>query len=278
MEVVVIDEALNLIGKLTPEMELIAIQLPPYPAAARKVAQLVANGAATRDIGKALASDSILSIKALRVANSAFYGMSREIGSPVDAAQVLGSSALGALASACALSSFATSKPVGFFNPEHFFGHALLSGCLAKSLARLIGGQDPDAAFSVALLHDIGGALLAVSGDSVHCGCCGSVPESSNPLQTDCLHAQIGAALVLGWDFPVDFALGILTHHDQSRATRLGLITQVSCLGAHAIESNEIVSWALEAESYLNIHASEAFNAASIAEEERNSLKSVLFK
>ena len=270
-------EALNLIGKLSHEMEMAARKLPAYPAAARKIAQMIAKGSSPRDLGKALASDPVLSAKALKIANSSYFGFSRQIGSPLDAAQILGASALGALASACAMSSIASLPRMGNFEPDRFFSHALLTACLAKRLACSSSVAEPDVAFGVGLLHDLGGALLAVSGKSQNCGCCGCESQSGCGDQ-DIEHAQVGAALAIEWNFPADFGLGILTHHDSDNATILGKIANLACKGAHAIEADTQASWAGEVEDELGVGMAQALTDASVAEEERNRFKSIINK
>ena len=269
--------AKNIIGNLPAEFNDALKKMPIYPEAAKKIAKIVSTGGSTIDLGRALASDPILTAKALKIANSAYYGFSRQISTPMEAVQVMGSASLGALASACALSVFNNIPKINNFNANKFFAHGLLTACLSKRLAKLIGFNDPELAFGAGLLHDVGGAILAISDLNAYCGCC-HVNENVIPnLDEFKRHAIYGGAIAMEWNFQFDLVLGILTHHDENNATQLGMLINYCCKCSNLIENNDI-NGCLSLDNNFNLGLDSVIILVESAKEDYNRLINLLTK
>ncbi len=107
-----------------------------------------------------ISQDPAMVIRILRIANSPFYGMSREIGSLREAIVFLGLNRIrDMLISIC----FSEVLPTWHkdFNYRQFWHHSMAVAECARQLAEL-SCNSPDFAFTAGLLHDIGHLVIAL--------------------------------------------------------------------------------------------------------------------
>ena len=107
-----------------------------------------------------ISQDPSLVLRLLRIANSPFYGMPREIGSLRETVVLLGFNRVrDLLISIC----FSNSLPVRHkdFSYQVFWHHSMAVAECSKQLAAL-ASINPDFAFTAGLLHDIGRLLIVV--------------------------------------------------------------------------------------------------------------------
>lgn len=205
------------------EVDLIIKRLPVLPVAAQKIIELCSDGATdSRKIAEVLSTDSALTAMALRVANSAFYGIPRVVFNAVDAVSILGMSTISTIASV-ALVKQVTSLELKHdaFNLNLFFEHCLKAACIARLIAHGYN-VGPNKGFTIGLLHDIGGLVLAASGKEAYI----NDMVSGIPCHFD--HAPAGAYLAKVWKFPADIEQAIETHHS-AKASNLALLADDSC-------------------------------------------------
>ncbi len=175
------------------------------------------------DVAKILAEDPSMSAKVLKMTNSAFYGLSREIDSVKQAVMIIGFDAVKNLVlSASVMGMFSGSKIDPEFQ-ERFWRHSLataLAGRLSAKTIRSRGMVDADTIFSAGLLHDIGKLVIGcfmeeeffaireiLKGDE-------SRDESSAELEVlGFSHEQIGGALAQFWNLSDGLVDAIAYHH-----------------------------------------------------------------
>lgn len=173
-------------------------------------------------IAAILAEDPAMSVKVLKLTNSAFYGLSREVESVKQAVVIVGLEAIKNLVlSASVLDMFKGKVDPDF--QEKYWRHSLAVAFCSRILAnkcRANGMVDPDAAFSGGLLHDIGKVVI----------CC-FMPEEFKKFAAaraaDCEtmthkveervlgydHAQVGSGLAIHWKLPHKVADAVMYHH-----------------------------------------------------------------
>lgn len=137
--------------------------LPTFPEHIRRIFQLLAQeGTAVPDIARELEKDPVLTLRVLRLANSAAYGQTREVNSLDRALAVLGLSQLGAV-----LGGFASvdgcERFLGDsrFDWKEFWAHCSGTAFIARTLAGRLGLALRGEEFLGGLLHDIGYLALA---------------------------------------------------------------------------------------------------------------------
>jgi putative nucleotidyltransferase with HDIG domain len=215
--------------------------LPALPAV---VMDLIASFGDDRissdDIVAKLSRDPALTAKTLRMANSSFYGMTRQIGSVPDALTILGTVRTVVLA-AGVTGSFKVPEYTGF-DFKAFWRHAIGAALCAQALAPHVR-MDSDVAFTVGLLHDIGAIALACSFPEEYAdvlyymqqGDCLLIEAEQAILGTD--HAVMGARIAEHWRFSPVIAEAIEFHHAPAMHHGPGLVglTHMADAFSHAL-------------------------------------------
>lgn len=192
--------------------------LPTLPATVQRIADLIDDPAA--DLGEVAAlieSDQVLAAQVLRLANSAFYGLSGQIGSLTHALAILGTAVTKSLLLSTSVLDLRIDM-AGFW--EHSVGVATAACALAKQL-RL---RKPEEVSGAGLLHDLGKVVLykqapdafaAVLAEADRSGC--SFREAEwRLLGVD--HTTVAGWLCPRWNFPVRLREPIVHHHQPERA------------------------------------------------------------
>jgi HD-like signal output (HDOD) protein len=123
----------------------------------RILATLCDAGLDARQIAEVIQREPALAARVLKVANSAFYGSSRNVGTLERALMLLGlDSVRGIAAAACLDRSVARRSQQAPIDPRALALHSVASAFAAESLTRQSGRAIPTEAFMAALLHDFG--------------------------------------------------------------------------------------------------------------------------
>ncbi len=136
--------------------------LPTLPDVVMKVNQL-ANDPKTSatDIAKIITTDQSLSMKILKLVNSAFFGFPGEIKSISHAITILGFKTIQNIALTISVfDMFGKSKSLGNFDRKEFWKHSIGCAVCGRLVATKLHYEDADLAFTGGLLHDIGKIIL----------------------------------------------------------------------------------------------------------------------
>jgi putative nucleotidyltransferase with HDIG domain len=196
--------------------------LPTFSAAALEVMK-IADSSTTRaqDIAKIVSQDQSMSVRVLRLANSAFYGMSRNISSLPEAVVVLGMRTVKNLAMVAATYPW-MSKPLKGYDlaPMALWQHSFGTALAAQTLAQRSSKCDPELAFTAGLLHDVGKVALSIwIGEKLKAilyyaereGIPFDVAEKKI-LGYD--HTEVGEHMGRNWNLPEEVLLGVRWHHE----------------------------------------------------------------
>jgi putative nucleotidyltransferase with HDIG domain len=215
--------------------------LAPLPHVATRVIQVTEEDTfSAYDLAAIIATDTALTAKMLRVANSPFYGYPRRIATVRDSVVLIGFRAVRATAIAAAIVDLFPGADRGPFKIDLFWGHAVACGIVADTMARETGDARPDEAFTVGILHDLGRLVLSQYepvrfGRALDRAIHGAEPmENAERAEFGFDHAQLGAALTSHWNFPSELCTAIAEHHNlEQRPDRSGLadvLTQANAL------------------------------------------------
>ncbi len=174
-----------------------------------------------------ISQDPSMVIRLLRIANSPFYGMSREIGSLRETIVLLGFNRVrDLLISIC----FSNSLPVQHkdFNYQVFWHHSMAVAECSNQLA-VLSGSSPDFAFTAGLLHDIGRLLIVVLFPDEFSRII--TEKSTSLIETERRilgfdHTEIGGMAAQQWNLPVIIQEAIQRHEalaEPQAAKSLGL-------------------------------------------------------
>ena len=200
------------------------VTLPTLPQLARQIAVLVNDPkSSTADVGEAIRRDPATAARILRLVNSAYYGLTTRAKTVQQAVGLLGFKVIRSIAVSTSLpSAFEGLLKTKAFSPERFWKHSLLAACLCKSIAKKCKGMDPEAAFDIGLLHDIGKLVMACYA-AEYVNLTISAARSNNASYDfaerqilNTTHGAVGAWLAERWNFPEDLQRAIKKRHDPS--------------------------------------------------------------
>jgi len=172
-------------------------------------------------VSETIEKDQAMTLKILRLVNSAFYGFQSEISDIQKAVMLLGYNAVrNSIVSLSVIKSFSSVLKLEGFDIKDLWKHSLAVAVTGKNIAQLTKKESPDNCFVAGLLHDVGKIILAqyfqdlfekawLASKSEY----NSLYEAEiNELPVD--HTRIGAHLANKWQLPQGLIDTILRHHD----------------------------------------------------------------
>lgn len=176
--------------------------------------------ASAERVAKAIKRDPSVALKVLRLANSAAYSRGDRVESVDQAVVRIGMGQIRqAVLNISVLDRFKSSGAEGGLDVLQFWEHAIACGLIAAQLARARGGHEPDVAFTMGLLHDIGRIVCAEElGESYTqvlrvAGECLQPVEQVELQMLQINHAEITDKILRAWRFPQTLIEPIAYHH-----------------------------------------------------------------
>lgn len=200
-----------------PQVTLNVEHFPPLPEVAWRVLELTSDlYNDSQQLEEVITRDQSLTTRLLRVANSAFFQRRREITTVRQAVTVLGNHKIRGIVVAAALGGILYRTALG----RPLWQHALAVGVAARELSIYLPNFDPEEAFVLGLLHDLGKGILAhdhpilfqevlslQSGDPD----LGSCAAEQTVFGLD--HTDAGRRISGAWNLPSGLARVIERHH-----------------------------------------------------------------
>lgn len=194
--------------------------LPTLPTVYAQVEELCANPTVeAEELAKVIETDPSITMKLLKLANSAFFGFTREIKSIVDAVSLLGNETVkNAVLSISVFEATKDQEGSAGLDKKEFWRHATAVGSIVRFVAKKMRIQREEA-FTAGILHDIGkiildglysefygGVLKAVEKDNI------SILEAEE-RGIGLTHPKLGQELAESWGIPPRLIEAIAYHH-----------------------------------------------------------------
>lgn len=218
-------------------------QLPTLPAIATRIMAIVEDpDSSAKDLERIISNDVSLASRILRLVNSAYFGVSRRVTDLRQAVAMAGFALVKSVAMGISIfDALGFGTELRKYRREAFWKHCVAVGGVARFLARERRDPDPEGAFTVGLLHDLGKLVLdryanfefqrilaTTEIDKL------SFRDAEKKVLGDVGHAEVGGWLLEQWRFPPEIAVPVANHHTYARAKehrRLALV----CMCADAI-------------------------------------------
>ena len=173
------------------------------------------------EISDIIEKDQAMSLRVLKLVNSAFYGIHKEVNDIGNAIVLLGFNTVrNAIVSLGVINSFSGIKSLEGFTISDFWKHSLAVAVVSKSLAGKTKIASPDSCFVGGLLHDIGKVILAQYFQDLFEKVWNAAKKENisfyeaEKKEISIDHAIIGARLATNWELPESFIDVIRWHHD----------------------------------------------------------------
>lgn len=272
-----------------------ASNLISLPEVALRVNELANDPKSTADdMAAVITQDPALVVRMLKIANSAYYGLSNEVETITRAVAILGTNKIRDLVLSSSASEAFEGIPNDLISMQDFWHHSLYCALLAQILAKKTKKMHTESIFIAGLLHDIGQLLMfnqlpEKSHESILL-----LMEGTEELETyeaerhvfGFDHMQVGAALIKSWKLAPVLEECIEFHHEPQNAkefpAEVALINIANAVAVMAdfdsmSEDDEIpminpMSWELTGLSKEDLP-----EAIKEAQEEIKEIESVLF-
>lgn len=197
-------------------------RMPAFPQAVTRVLDLASRAdCSPKDLVRVVEQDPVMTMKILKLVNSAYFGLSRPINSINHGVIFIGINTIKNLALTIAAMGMLPSRNDAGMDMNQFLLHSLGVAGLSKRLASYLGVPEKDSSeyFISGLLHDFGKVVLAQFKAQEFAHALELAADGSRPLylcEREVLgmdHAQIGGMLAECWKLPASLALSIRDHH-----------------------------------------------------------------
>jgi len=208
----------------------IRLKVSSFPSMPRAVVQLRTllkeDNPPLEEIERIVRQDPGLATNVLRLANSAYFGISKKVGSLKQAVMLLGIKRFEQIAISASMNQTMDKAVEGYnLSPGELWLHSILVSNTAEAIAKYKKITDTNDVFTPALLHDMGKLVLGkfVKEESEKIASIVSQKISLDLAENMVLgtdHAEIGALILDKWSFPEDIVNAVRWHHDPDRISR----------------------------------------------------------
>jgi len=203
------------------------VNLPTLPAVMTRIIQKTEDPkTSTNEIVDMIGADQALTMKVLKIVNSAYYGFRQRIATLDRAVVILGFNNIKHLALGASIFDTLGGEGTGEFDRTKFWEHSIGCGVTTRVLARKLR-HDPktlEESFTAGLLHDIGKVLLDKYVHEDYCQVVRTVGQKDmfimdaerEVLGAD--HTDMGYWLAVKWGLPNSLKEVISFHHKPEAA------------------------------------------------------------
>jgi len=180
--------------------------------------------AVAEDFSDILSTDPALTLKLLKIVNSAYYGFSANITDVAHAITIVGLNDLRELVLAISVVEFFDGLPNELISMKSFWKHSVLTGLVSKELQFSPAIKSDQSLFTAGMLHDVGTLVFYNRLPELARTVLELYERHKQPrylLEREVLgfdHAIIGGELIRHWGLP-DFLIDVVaSHHDPDKA------------------------------------------------------------
>ncbi len=194
--------------------------LPPMPIVATKVLQMLQSPETNfTQLGAAISSDPAVSVRLLKVANSAFFSLKRQVKTLDHAIAIVGERTLRSLVLAASLEGM--NKSYGLLE-KMLWEDSIGCAVGARFIARRFNTADPEEAFLAGLFRHLGKIVMNYSDPESYHSLVAAVYAGEGTFDEvegrffPYAHAVAGAAVLNKWNFSDDLIQCTLHHEDMA--------------------------------------------------------------
>jgi putative nucleotidyltransferase with HDIG domain len=195
-----------------------ARELPVMPPVAAEVMRKAEDpDTAVKEIAELISRDAALAVRVLKIANSSFYSMAREVQTIQQAIMLLGYSTLRSVVVAASMKDVFARFGLA---ERLLWEHAVAGAVAAHRLAREIGGMNADELFLGGLLHDVGRLVMYSQASDQYQEVLKKIyADGGDPVAIERQrfgfdHCEVGRLVLEKWKLPARLVAAVGGHHD----------------------------------------------------------------
>ncbi len=201
-------------------------KMPAFPAGVQRILALTSDiDVAPKDMVEVIAHDPVMTMKILKLVNSAYYNLPRQIGSVGHAVAYVGINTIKNMAIGIATIGMLPRTNKAGLDMRGFLRHSLATAAIARRLGFMVSGDGADAAdfFVAGLLHDIGKVVFAMYAPTGLARAMDMARREGLPLHVTEVralgadHCHVGAMLAGKWRLREELVTSLREHHDAGK-------------------------------------------------------------
>lgn len=200
--------------------------LPPMPQVVQKARKVMANpNSSFKDLAIIFVTDQAIATRVLKMANSAYYGLTQRVSSIQQASVVLGHKTLAELITVASTSDLMGKELKGYgLEAGALWQHSLAVAFGSRIIAKKKDPEMADDAFAAGLIHDAGKLVLdryVLERRDAFEDFLANDHENFLAAEKTILgfdHAEIASEVCKRWNVPDNMAVAIRYHHGPSEA------------------------------------------------------------
>ena len=203
-------------------------QIPAMPHIIVKALSVIKDEeAGMRDIAKIISYDQALCTQILTLVNSAYYSFPQQILSVEHAIPLIGLKQVKNMVMSVGMKSMLTNA-----GGKTLWEHSIRCGVAAEYIAKELKLMNPDDAFMVGFLHDIGKILLYKKSPVMYLKVEELINRGLDSLEAEQIffktnHAEVGFMLASKWKLSIIISNAIKYHHDPLKSSMVNVATLV---------------------------------------------------
>jgi HD-like signal output (HDOD) protein len=210
-------------------------ELPMLPAVVYELSRLINDPmSSTGDVEEIMANDQSLTVKVLKLANSAYYAIPGGVTSLQRAIGYIGYDTINQLVLSASIVNALNAKPSEHFNLSEFWKHAIGVAMAAETTARFVHYKTPADLFTCGLVHDMGKVALHIVApdtflETVKFAQANGLTLHESEVQTGApKHTDLGRELAVKWRLPALIQATTGHHHQKESSLRTGLSSEMN--------------------------------------------------
>lgn len=210
---------------MTPELgkklALAVEKMPAFPKSVQKILELTRNlDVQPKDLVQVIEKDPVITVKILKVLNSAYFSLPSKITSINHSVVYLGFNTIKNLALSVAAVGILPKQNAAGFDIQQYLLHSLTTAGIAKQLcSQYAKGIDPTDCYIAGLLHDFGKVVFAQFlpvefRNALEKSRLDQIPlHEAEKMMIGADHTVVGSMLAEKWQFPKPLVDSIRHHH-----------------------------------------------------------------
>ena len=199
-------------------------KIPAFPQSVNRILEITASAdCSPKEIVSVIEYDPVLTMKLLKMVNSAYFGLAQEVSSVKQSVVYVGINTVKNVAITMATLGVLPKENKAGLNGDEIWLHSLKVGVIARMVAQDRGIMRNDLAsyFVAGLLHDVGKMVCAEYLSEAYAAVLEkSAHEATTPFQDieksllGLDHAEVGGMVAEKWQLPAELIRAIQGHHD----------------------------------------------------------------
>jgi HD-like signal output (HDOD) protein len=200
--------------------------LPPLPQVAAQVLRIAADpDASTDELQRVISTDQALASQILKIANSAMFGMMREVKTLTQAIMTLGFSTIKSVVIASSAKNLYSRGSSGL-QERLMWEHALVTGLAGRAYGKQLRLPRTEEVFLAGLMHDIGKSVMGIKFPDRYSAMIRTVyNEQGDTLELELEtfgfdHTMVGEALLHSWNLAQSIEQAVRWHHEPAETPK----------------------------------------------------------